>query len=87
MNSVKVRRSRDVPELDAVKIEFTFQIRDLHAQVRAFAVGSEGDDYFHQVADLIAKSKLTRRPHYRQPLYISSGEHRTASPVRGELPQ
>jgi hypothetical protein len=83
MRPAKLRRSRDVSELDPVKIKFPLQIRDLHARQRAFAVRREKHEYAHKVADLIAKSQLTGRSHFRQPLYISSGEHRTGSPVRG----
>jgi hypothetical protein len=82
MSLAKLRRSRNVLELDPIKIEIARQIRDLEAQAQPFAVRRGGYEYVHQVADLITKSQLTCRSASTQSLYIFSGEHCTALSLR-----
>jgi hypothetical protein len=49
MIAAKLRRSREVPELDPIKIENAFHVRDLDAQVGGRAVVHEREEYAHQL--------------------------------------
>jgi len=84
MNGAKLRRSRDVPEPLGSKIKNRFRVSYLAMFLHGLWFQSQADELVHQAADPIAKSQLTGRSHCRHPLYISSGEHRTASPIRGK---
>ena len=82
MSFAKLRHSRDVSELDPIKIENAFYGRDLDAHVRDCAIVYESEEYAHQVADLIAKSQLTSRSRGGRLPYVFSEGHRTAFLVR-----
>lgn len=83
MNSAKLRRSRDVSELQGSKIEKRFRIRHLAMLNMVFCVGSHREELARQAADLIAKLLIYGRPRRTERPHISSGRHRTASPIRG----
>jgi hypothetical protein len=83
MNPAKLRRSRDVSELDGSKTEKRFRIRDLAMSNMVFYVGYDGKESARQAADSIAKMLICGGLRRTGRLHISSGRHSTAYPVIG----
>lgn len=83
MNPAKLRRSRDVLELERSKIENGFRIRDLAMFNMAFCIGSHQKELARQATDPIVELLICHQPRRTGRPYISSGRHSTASLARG----
>jgi hypothetical protein len=86
MNPAKLRRSRDVSEIQRSKIEKGFRISDLALLNMAFCFGSYRQESARQTSDVIAKLLISNRPRISKRSHISSGRPPTACPAMGVCP-
>jgi hypothetical protein len=85
MNLAKLRRSRDVPEHEPVKIEKRFPFRNLIMFKHGFFIAIERGELVPEGSDLSKRSRLSHWGGYQNNAHISSGRRSPRLEIGGRL--